>query len=208
MNTKSLADAIFRKILSKGSSLIALSLISISLLHESSHAEVQIKQSNNPNPIKDRVNFYCGNILDDETGEEIPATVAYVPQRKTNVPIIGWKTYIPDWDAQRRCETVSPKFQTFYEDGRLNYLTTGKKNGYDIICAAMQPEQSCADQDQLFQVNNSNDPEAVLKAMVGIIEGNASPTILFQSSGEKIYVSVEELLNAASPIEDANLNSN
>lgn len=157
---------------------------------------------------KDRISFRCGEFLDKASGETIPATVAYVPQRKASVSIIAWKSnYIPKWDAQKRCETVSPKFQTFYEDGRLDYLTTGVNNGYDIVCSAVAEGQPCKPEDQLFQVKASNDPQAVLKGLTGIIEGSSSEPI-YQSSGEQIYVSMEELLNAAPAIESADLTSN
>lgn len=151
-------------------------------------------------PLKDRINFYCGEVQDETSGETIPVTMAYVPQRKTSISIIGWKTHIPAWDAQRRCEAVSPRFQTFYEDGRLNYLTTGMNNGYDIICAAIEEGQTCKPEDQLFQVKASNDPEAVLRDLTGIIEGTASKPI-YQSSGEKIYVSMEEILDTAPAVD-------
>lgn len=157
---------------------------------------------------KDRVSFYCGEFLDKASGETIPATVAYVPQRKANVSIIAWKSdYIPAWDAQTRCETVSPKFQTFYENGRLKLITTGVNNGYDIICAAVEEGQPCKGEDQLFQVKASSDPQAVLKGLTGIISGDSSEP-LYQSSGDKIYVSMEELLNNAPAIEEADLTSN
>ena len=186
-------------------SLIRLSVVSSALavvvsgFSQSSNAQTP--------PITDRINFYCGEIADDTSGETIPATMAYVPQRKESVSVIGWKTHIPAWDAQKRCEAVSPQFQTFYKDGRLNYLTTGENNGYDIICAAIEEGQACKPEDQLFQVKASNNPEAVLKDLTGIIEGNASKP-LYQSSGDKIYVSIEELLNAAPAIEETDLTSN
>ena len=175
-------------------------LISNTIFSQSSNAETPHK--------KDRVSFYCGEFLDQASGETIPATVAYVPQRKANVSIIAWKSdYIPAWDAQTRCETVSPKFQTFYEDGRLKLITTGVNNGYDIICAAVEEGQACKGEDQLFQVKASSDPQAVLKGLTGIISGDSSEP-LYQSSGDKIYVSIEELLNNAPAIEEADLTSN
>ena len=151
----------------------------------------------------DRINFYCGEYTDKASGETIPATMAYVPQRKASVSIIAWKSdYIPAWDAQARCNTVSPKFQAFYEDSRLNYLTTGVNNGYDIVCAAIEPGQSCQAEDQLFQVKANDDPQAVLKGLTGIIEGKSSEPI-YQSSGQRIYVQMGKLLDAAPIVEEA-----
>jgi Circadian oscillating protein COP23 len=183
---------------------IAINLAFVPLLNQGTHAQSEV----NAVEKSDRVTFSCGAIPDQASGEKIPATVAWVPQREETVTIIAWKSnYIPQWDAQKRCETVSPKFQAFYEDGRLEYLTTGENNGYDIICAAMETGQPCKAEDQLFQVKANNDPEAVLTGLTGIIEGTSSEPI-YQSSGDQTYVSMEELLNAAPAIESAGLTSN
>ena len=156
--------------------------------------------------MSDRINFYCGE--HQLSGETIPATMAYVPQRKASVSIIAWKSnHIPAWDAQTRCETVSPKFQTFYEDSRLNYLTTGVNNGYDIICATVEVGQPCTGEEQLFQVKANDDPKAVLIGLTGIIEGESSKIIL-QSSGQRSYVSMEKLLDTAPIVEQTNSASN
>jgi hypothetical protein len=192
--------------------ITTLGLVTGNVVNQSSNAETTIAQSQTTNSeaasSPDRVTFYCGEIPDQASGGKIPATVAYVPQRKANVAIIAWKSnYIPQWDAQTRCENVSPKFQTFYEDGRLEYLTTGENQGYDIICAAVEEGQPCKAEDQLFQVKANNDPEAVLTGLTGIIEGTSSEPI-YQSSGDQTYVSMEELLNAAPAIKSAGLTSN
>jgi Circadian oscillating protein COP23 len=185
--------------------------VSINIFNQSGNAKTIVAQSGTSNSAakypKDRISFYCGEISDKANGGTIPATIAYVPQRKVNVAIIAWKyNYVPKWDTQKRCETVSPKFQTFYENGRLNYLTTGKNQGYDIICAAVETGQACKAEDQLFQVKASSDPGAVLKRLTGIIEGTSSQPI-YQRSSQQIYVSVEELLKTAPAIENADLTS-
>ena len=172
--------------------LAATSLISINAVPQSSNAE----------PEKDRVNFYCGEYTDQSSKETIPATMAYVPQRGDSVSIIAWKSsYIPAWDAQTRCETVSPKFQALYEESLLNYLTTGKVNNYDVICAAIEEGETCNGENQLFQVKANDNPQAVLKGLTGIIEGQSSEP-LYQSSGEKIYVQVDKLLDAAPTLKE------
>jgi hypothetical protein len=66
----------------------------------------------------------------------------------------------------------------------------------------------CKPEDQLFQVKASSDPQAVLKGLTGIIEGDISREPIYQSSGDKIYVSVDQLLNAAPAIEEADLTAN
>ena len=175
--------------------VIAIASLSFDTFVRSSNAETAY--------MKDRINFYCGEFTDKSSGETIPATMAYVPQRKASVSIIAWKSdYIPGWDAQTRCDTVSPKFHTFYQDSRLDYLTTGVNNGYDIVCAAVEKGQPCQPDDQLFQVKASSDPQAVLKDLTGIIEGKSSEPI-YQSSGQQIYVPMDKLLEAAPTVEEA-----
>jgi len=192
--------------------ITTVNLFSTTIFKQSSNAQTTGNYSEDENSTatysKDKINFYCGEIVGTDNGTTIPATIAYVPQRKANIAIIAWKSnYIPQWDAQTRCETVSPKFQSFYENGRLEYLTTDENNGYDIICAAFEEGQPCKAEDQLFQVKANNDPEAVLKGLTGIIEGQSSEPI-YQSSGQQIYVSMEKLLDTAPAIEQANLTSN
>ena len=151
----------------------------------------------------DSINFYCGEYTDKVSGETFPATMAYVPQRKASVSIIAWKSnYIPAWDAQTRCDTVSPKFQTFHEEHRLDYLTTGENNGYDIICAVVKLGQPCKAEDQLFQVKATDNPNAVLEGLTGIIEGEPSE-IIQQSTGKKHYVTMKKLLDVAPVAETA-----
>ena len=171
-----------------------ISLSSFGVFGRSTNAQTAYKT--------DRVNFYCGEYTDKSTGQTIPATMAYVPQRKASVSIIAWKSnHIPAWDAQTRCDTVSPKFQIFYEDSRLDYLTTGVNNGYDIICAVLETGQPCKPEDQLFQVKADDNPSAVLRGLTGIIEGTALGNIIYQNSSDKVYVSMDEFLEAAPTIE-------
>lgn len=181
---------------------IAASLVSIPLLGQSSSAEIQVKEIPTSNLPTDRVTFYCGEISDKDTGESIPTTVAYVPQRRANVPIIAWASqHLAAWNPQRRCEIVSPKFQTFYEDGRLNYLSNGESAGYPIVCALLDKQEQCSGENQLFQVRPGSKPEDVVLGLKGILVGKSSEPI-YQSSGDRVYVSVSEFLKNAPTIED------
>jgi hypothetical protein len=47
----------------------------------------------------------------------------------------------------------------------------------------------------------------VLKGLTGIIEGTSSKPF-YQSSGDTTYVSIEQLLNSAPPIEEGDLTAN
>ena len=181
---------------------IAVSLAFISSFSKSSHAEMKTKEVAKRNTRADGVSFYCGEISDKDTGAPIPATVAYVPQRQATVPIIAWQSqYLAAWNPQRRCEEVSPKFQTFYEDGRLNYLSNGESAGYPIICALLDKQEHCNGENQLFQVRPGSQPEDLVLGLKGILVGKSSEPI-YQSSGEHFYVSLSEFLENAPAIED------
>ncbi len=182
--------------------MIAVSLVSIPLLSRVSSAEIAVKEPQKSARSTDRVSFYCGEIADRETREQIPATVAWVPQRQANVPIIAWNSqHVLAWNPQRRCEAVSPKFHRFYTDGRLNYLSNGESAGYPIICALLDKQEQCSGENQLFQVRPGSNPEDVVLGLKGILIGDSSEPI-YQSSGKRIFVSVSKFLENAPAIED------
>ncbi len=157
----------------------------------------------------DRVTFSCKELFDSASGENIPATVAWVPQRGKNVPIIYWKSdYFSKvgWDGQARCDDVSPKFQTFYDNGRLNYLINGKNGAYPVVCAAVEEQgESCNGDNQLFQLKRQQDGALALSQLMDLLENKTSQP-LYQSSGvgssKQIAVSMEDFLMNAPAVED------
>ena len=182
--------------------MIVVNLVSIPLLSPSSNADIKVKESQKSDHATDQVSFYCGEISDKETGEKIPATVAWVPQRQDDVLIVVWKSQnLAAWNPQKRCETVSPKFQTFYKDGRLKYLSNGESAGYPIICALLDKQEQCSGENQLFQVRPGINPEDVILGLKGILDGKSSEPI-YQSSGDRFYVSVLKFLEHAPAIKD------
>ena len=182
---------------------IALSLITIPVVTSSSNAEIQVTQANE-DLSSDGVSFYCGTVSESETGETTPTTLAYVPQRKAHIPIVAWKSNLGIWNPQKRCDLVSEKFQTFYQDGRLNYLSDGEIAGYSVICALLDKQEQCSGENQLFQVRTGTNPEDVIVGLNGFLTGKASDTaVIEQSSGNKNYVSISGLLENAPPVEDS-----
>ena len=179
-----------------------VSAIFIPLLTSSSQAEISVVKTDSELP-EDRVTFYCGTIYESDTGNEIPTTLAYVPQRKTNIPIVAWTNdSIAAWNPQRRCDAVSFKFQTFYEDGRLNYLSDGEVAGEQVICALLEKQEQCRGENQLFQVREGTDSKEVIVGIKEILRGKRSETeVIYQSSGDRNYVSISGLLENAPGID-------
>lgn len=162
-----------------------------------SWAQTTVKE----NAREDGVSFYCDEIVDSETEKSIPTTVAYVPQRQETIPIIAWKSeHLAAWNSQRRCEAVSPKFQTFYKEGRLNYFTDGENQGYPIICGISNTQEPCNGESQLFQLRPGSTSEDVIAGLEDLVSGKVS-TPIYQNHGGRVYISVSEFLDNAPAIE-------
>lgn len=144
------------------------------------------------------VTFSCSQAIDPANGQTIPTTVATIPQRQETINLIFWKSeHFAAWQPQSRCETVSPKFQTFYRDGRLRYLTHGTINGYPVICAVVDEGETCNGDNQLFQVKPNEDPQLVLRQLMDVVEGKVDEKVIYQSTEnpDRVYISVDEFLD-------------
>ena len=181
---------------------LALGAIALPLFASYSNAEIEVADSSIEFP-EDRVSFYCGAIPNAETGETVPATLAYVPQRKAHIPIVAWTTQLAAWSPEKRCESVSDTFQTFHKDGRLNYLSKGESAGYPIICAKLDTEEECSGGNQLFQVKAGSNPEDVIAALQGTLSGEVGGVVIVQSSSSgQTNISMAKLLENAPAIDE------
>lgn len=178
--------------------------IGATLFANSSQAEISVVENASKELPSDRVTFYCGTVSESETGDTIPTTLAYVPQRKTNIPIVAWTDdSIAAWNPERRCDAVSARFQTFHQDGRLNYLSDGQVAGEQVICALLEKQEECSGDNQLFQVRQGTDSEEVIVGIKEILKGKRSETeVIYQSSGDRNYVSISGLLENAPGIDE------
>ena len=188
----------------------ALGLVTLPLIANYTQAEIAVENTDGKEFPEDRVTFYCGTISESDTENKIPTTLAYVPQRKTHIPIVAWANdSIAAWNPERRCDAVSFKFQTFYQDGRLNYLTNGQVAGEQVICALLEKQEQCSGENQLFQVRQGTDSEEVIVGIKEILKGKRSERDpIYQSSGDRNYVSISGLLENAPGIDEEQLSSN
>ena len=147
---------------------------------------------------KQEVSFRCR--IQFLKGKKVHTTMAFVPDKKPEryVSIIAWKSdSFPgsEWTPKKRCDEVSKKFQKFHQQGRLDYLTTGKLNGLGVICAAKPGE--CNKNNILFSVRPGVNPTTVLAELKDIKEGRTSD-ITWQNSGENTYLNLGEYLKKIS----------
>ncbi|BAZ13231.1 hypothetical protein NIES4071_50700 [Calothrix sp. NIES-4071] len=154
---------------------------------------------NTPASVSNKVTFFCREGLDKASGKNIPFTVAWVPERKKHVRFIAWKSEFFEkagWTPQERCQKVTERFNKMYDTGRLKYFGSGANNGYPIICGLFNKDDACNTENQLFTVKSGSQIKVVLEQLIDIAEGKAS-NVLYQSSGQQIRVSVQDILNNA-----------
>ncbi|BAY37670.1 hypothetical protein NIES2111_20090 [Nostoc sp. NIES-2111] len=181
----------------KQSLVIGLRIAALTALASISIPAASFSQSSPAQSQPNKVTFMCQPMFDPASGERIPATVAWVPERKGHTRFIGWKSEYFNkggWTPAERCEKVTQKFQEFYEQGRLNYLSSGKSKGYPIICGLANQGETCNANNQLFTLKTGSNSEEVLRRLMDISEGKSAGPVL-QNSGEQLYIPVQSFLN-------------
>lgn len=132
------------------------------------------------------ISFACSSL------KGVPTTIAQTPVGKT--PVIRWvNDFFDEYDPQTRCELVSAKFQQYYSEGTLKYLTTARKNGESIVCVAAYENGPCAQ--QLFTLKPDSNPTSQTLAQLFDIRDRSGKAI--NQSSERLYFSIEEFLNRA-----------
>ena len=153
--------------------------------------------------------FVCG-----KSGGQ-PATI--LQRSSGNVTVIKWVSNSfsdSGFDAQRRCEQVSDRFQQYHKTGNLKYLTTGVINRQPVICVANRRGGDCArelpNNGLLFTVKPGSDARDTLKRLVNLRD-RASTSSLNESApssrvdvekSDRLYIDMAEYLNSQ-PTESA-----
>ena len=126
---------------------------------------------------KTNLSFFCRSITTSSSDlQTVPATVVFIPESRRYQSIIAWESdSFPNtvWTPQKRCEVISQKFQDFYNQDRLRYMTAGQINGLGVICAARSPE-TCNSRNQLFTVKPGTNPQRVLEQLTELASGRTT----------------------------------
>lgn len=115
-----------------------------------------------------------------QSPQGVPTTAARTP--RGDIPVIQWTSNwasASNWTPERRCQEVSSKFQTFHTNGSLRYLTTGRRNGYNIVCTATRSGGGCGE--QLFTIQPGQNPATTLRDLEAVRNRAKGP--LNQSGG-------------------------
>lgn len=156
---------------------------------------------NNPESATKTI-FFCAKDF-----SEIPTTFARVPARG-EVVVIKWTSdhfEQAGFSAQKRCEEVSERFATLYSNGLLSYITSGKINGENVICATNENGGGCIERGLLFTLKPNENPEDAVKYLFDLkydrVPVNASTSnpddYYYTTSYNKLTINVEEALKKA-----------
>jgi Circadian oscillating protein COP23 len=140
--------------------------------------------------------FFCGKSRNPVTGDMIPTTIART--QRGNVLMIHWRSTffansLNDFTPESRCLEVSRRFQTFYSQGNLSYLTTGKINDQNVICVAQEYGGSC--KGLLLTLEPKDDSQAVLRDLMDVRVNARGP--ITRGAASTTYIDVEDFLDNA-----------
>lgn len=134
------------------------------------------------------IGFVCG------VSNGAPSTNA-VKADGGQVPVIRWTSTAfaaAGWSPERRCQEVSSRFNTFLQQGRLAYITTGRINSLPVICTAASNGGAC--DGLLYTLKPGQNPTSTLRDLLEIRVKARGP---LNETNERLYVSLSELINIA-----------
>ena len=132
--------------------------------------------------------FVCG------TAQGVPSTNA-VKADGGQVPVIRWTSTTFEsagWSQERRCQEVSQRFNTYLQQGRLAYITTGRINGLPVICTAARNGGAC--DGLLYTLKPGQNATATLQDLMEIRVKARGP---LNETTSRLYVSLDELMSTA-----------
>ncbi|MBH8576103.1 COP23 domain-containing protein [Nostocaceae cyanobacterium CENA369] len=109
------------------------------------------------------------------------------------IPVIRWVKTLGNYTPQSRCQAVSSRFQSAYEKGVLNYLTSGISGNQAVICAASQYGGPCSQ--LLFTLKSPRDASSVLQNLVEIGYKARGPILQSEDASSQIYIDMSKLLS-------------
>ena len=122
----------------------------------------------------------------------VPATVALTPAGQKTV--IRWVSgYFSEsgYTPMTRCREVTERFQTFMNQGVLNYITTGYMNSQPVVCVTSSNGGGC--QGLLFTLKRGENASRVLQQLFEVKAGAGGP---LNESSERVYINVNDILGA------------
>jgi hypothetical protein len=127
-----------------------------------------------------------------------------------DIQLINWSRNISiEYTPESRCVEVTERFESLSNLDSLDYLTTGRINGENVICSAGENgdcNRDLPEQGLVFTITGERPPGEVLLNLLDLGLARDVPPIN-ESAGERLYIDVNNLLqqvgNSGKPIEEA-----
>lgn len=129
-------------------------------------------------------------------GNGTPTTMAKT--KRGYVPVIRWTSEYfgaSGWSPEARCAEVSDRFDSFYQNDTLNFLTTGRMNRQSVVCVANYKGGPCSG--LLFTLKPGSNPGRTLQQLLSVRVGASGP---LNESTARVYIDMEDFLSKA-PVE-------
>jgi hypothetical protein len=85
-----------------------------------------------------------------------------------NLPMIRWvSNYFNNsgLTQKERCQEISRRFQSNYDNGILRYIKGGTLNKQPVVCAATEKNAACKENTLLFTLKPGSDPDTVARKL-------------------------------------------
>jgi hypothetical protein len=127
----------------------------------------------------------------------------FVNTPRGRITLINWANQFGEqWTPQKRCSTVSQRFQKFLDQGNLKFIRTGNINQQPVLCVSDARGGSCPADNVLVTLKSGTDPEGVLIKLVDFRRSVSGQTLTlsaddagFYSDGE-FYVDMDKFLKS------------
>jgi hypothetical protein len=144
--------------------------------------------------VQSKTKFVCGS------NQGRPTTLAILPDGG-KVPIIRYSSGAFEqagFSDQKRCEEVSARFQYFNDLREIDFMTTGKINGQNVICVTRREGGDCSrdlkSEGLLITVRPGANPNVTLQQLVNV-RVQAGSTL--EENEGRPYVNTQCLINAS-----------
>lgn len=178
--------------------VILSSLINIPFSRASAAEQKTPAQSQPQSQPQSAARFFCGQSRIPTANKTVPTTFAMT--KRGNVPVIRWQsTFFASsslYTPQKRCEEVSRRFQKYYSEGNLAYLTAGQMNAQNVICVSDEYGGPC--QGLVLTLEPKDNPQVVLKDLLSARNRAGGPVT--RSTGS-LYVDMNNFLDTT-PVEE------
>jgi hypothetical protein len=138
----------------------------------------------------DGVRFICASGYDQKADKRFPTTYGWTSRGK--IAVIRWKypwfnsqTITPD----KRCEEVSSRFQSAFDNQSLSYITNATANGQSVICTAKKIDGPC--ETILLTLRSEDDSVRILDELKDRLRGRSTKPIEHSSARPQVYYKID-----------------